>query len=253
MKPGVSIISVVRNDRSGLEATWASIRQQSSDEFEWVVIDGASSDGTAELCGSLFETGLAIGTSGVDRGIYDAMNRGLGFCTRSHVLFLNAGDVLADANVISQLDDFVCLKSRRSTLVCGDYYFCVGGSSIVRTWSSGKEWYTMPTSHQAILWPVQNLGAGYDIRFRIKGDFELYRRLKSQGIPEVYCGFPIAKFYDGGVSSSTSGVWQGLREHWAVEKEVTQAGRFRATAATLRCGVSAISRMLACRALQGWR
>ena len=88
----ISIITVCRNDRKGLEKTLESIRAQDCADYEWRVIDGNSSDGTAEW---LRENHTLEGgwISEPDNGIYDAMNKGIGAAVGEYVAFMNSGGI----------------------------------------------------------------------------------------------------------------------------------------------------------------
>lgn len=94
---GVSVITVVRNDRQGLQRTAASVLSQTCRPIEWFIIDGASTDGTADEALSLQRDGeIRVDVlSDPDRGIYDAMNRGLSMAKFPWVIFMNAGDRFA--------------------------------------------------------------------------------------------------------------------------------------------------------------
>lgn len=105
--PAFSVVTVVRNDIEGLKRTWRSLATQTCSDFEWLVIDGASTDGTPEWLQALADERLRW-ISEPDRGIYDAMNKGIGRVQGEIVQFLNADDVLASPDVLSQV-----LKSHR--------------------------------------------------------------------------------------------------------------------------------------------
>lgn len=102
MSPRISIITVCFNARSALAATRASVFAQTCSDFEWIVIDGASNDGTIEDLQALDDP-RARYLSEPDHGIYDAMNKGLKLATGEYVWFLNAGDVFYDASVLAQV------------------------------------------------------------------------------------------------------------------------------------------------------
>lgn len=93
----VSVITVTRNDLKGLELTVRSVLEQTYPAIEHLVIDGASDDGSVE-----FLTGLthARTLSEPDRGIYDAMNKGLARATGDVLVFMNSGDQFCDSNTV---------------------------------------------------------------------------------------------------------------------------------------------------------
>jgi len=98
--PRLSIITVNLNNREGLEKTLASVQaQQSAPAFEQIVVDGGSTDGSADVI-RRFESRLAFWITEPDRGIYHAMNKGLAQATGDYLLFLNSGDRLANPRVL---------------------------------------------------------------------------------------------------------------------------------------------------------
>lgn len=100
--PLFSIITVVYNNLKGLIHTFQSIHSQTSKDFEWIVIDGGSTDGTKEW---LQENTLPYLTflSEKDQGLYDAMNKGLRVSSGTYVWFMNSGDSLYDTQTIASL------------------------------------------------------------------------------------------------------------------------------------------------------
>ena len=114
----VSIITIVRNDSPGLSRTRASIAAQvGMNDLEWVIVDGASTDGTAQLALGLDEA-YASTVSEPDRGIFDAMNKGLERAAGTFVVFLNAGDSFANAGVLERVGK--CLSSNTIDFLCGN-------------------------------------------------------------------------------------------------------------------------------------
>jgi glycosyltransferase len=98
-EPCFAVVTIAYNDRAGLEATWQSLVAQSFDDWEWIVVDGASTDGTVEWLSSLSDHRVSW-RSEPDDGIYPAMNKGIERASGDLVLFLNAGDRLADDGVL---------------------------------------------------------------------------------------------------------------------------------------------------------
>jgi glycosyltransferase involved in cell wall biosynthesis len=98
----LSIITVNLNNCDGLRKTVESVLAQAWREFEYLVIDGASTDGSAEYLESVSKD-LNWAVSEKDRGIYEAMNKGIEKATGDYLLFLNSGDFLATENILEEI------------------------------------------------------------------------------------------------------------------------------------------------------
>lgn len=98
----LSIITVNLNNRDGLQKTLDSIICQTFKDFEWIVIDGGSTDGSKELIEENAEH-ISYWVSEPDKGIYNAMNKGIRRAKGEYCLFLNSGDYLIDQNVLSMV------------------------------------------------------------------------------------------------------------------------------------------------------
>lgn len=97
-----SIITINRNNCDGLLRTIESVVAQTYADFEYIVVDGASTDGSAELLIQYKEC-ITVGISEPDTGIYEAMNKGVRYATGRYCIFLNSGDLLADREVLGRL------------------------------------------------------------------------------------------------------------------------------------------------------
>lgn len=102
MKYLLSIITINRNNAEGLKRTIESISYQSYKNFEYIVIDGASTDESREVILDN-EKNISYWISEKDNGIYHAMNKGIRACSGDFILFLNSGDFLYDSNVIERV------------------------------------------------------------------------------------------------------------------------------------------------------
>ena len=98
----ISVITVCYQSKDGLSSTIESILQQDYPDFEYIIIDGGSTDGTLDVIGKI-ESRLAFWSSEPDKGIYDAMNKGIRQAHSEWLLFLNAGDTLVDHQVFSSM------------------------------------------------------------------------------------------------------------------------------------------------------
>jgi hypothetical protein len=95
----VSVITVCRNAAATLEACLASVASQTYAPIEHIIIDGASTDGTAAII-ERHRAGLALVVSEPDHGLYDAMNKGIAHATGDFIIFLNADDVFTGPNAL---------------------------------------------------------------------------------------------------------------------------------------------------------
>ena len=101
----LSIITINRNNAAGLEKTMRSVAAQTYGDFEYVVVDGASTDKSVEVIRSLEASfgGRLKWISEPDKGIYNAMNKGLGMASGDYLQFLNSGDSLASDDVVERM------------------------------------------------------------------------------------------------------------------------------------------------------
>ena len=113
----LSIITINLNNVEGLQITMNSIFHQSFSDFEYIIVDGGSVDGSAELIKENADR-IDYWISESDAGIYNAMNKGLLRATGEYVLFLNSGDYLADNDVLS----FMLKELTGEGLIYGNLY-----------------------------------------------------------------------------------------------------------------------------------
>ena len=98
----LSIITINLNNRDGLERTLASVRVQTFRDFEQIVVDGGSSDGSLDVIRANADW-IARWVSEPDSGIYNAMNKGIAMAAGDYLLFLNSGDCLDSAGVLEAM------------------------------------------------------------------------------------------------------------------------------------------------------
>lgn len=98
----LSIITINLNNRDGLEKTLKSVISQSTHDFEWIVLDGGSTDGSKELI-EKYSKYMSYHVCEPDNGIYNAMNKGIMASHGDYLIFLNSGDYLYDDHVIENV------------------------------------------------------------------------------------------------------------------------------------------------------
>lgn len=163
-----NIVTINWNNLAGLEKTYRSVASQTHGDFRWIVIDGASTDGGVEWLNSLSDPRAEI-TSEKDKGIYDAMNKGIDQSTRSDgfTLFMNSGDTFADEHVLERVAAAVQKAPRMPSFIWGDYYTQRDDGPLVphTAKDASKLWVGMLASHQTMYFGNERLRK-QKIRFR---------------------------------------------------------------------------------------
>lgn len=102
LKPKVSIITVCFNEGGDIENTCKSVVFQNYNDYEWIVVDGGSTDKTLEILNK-YKSSISVLISEKDRGVYDAMNKGIKIAKGEYLLFLNGGDYLYNNKVLRKV------------------------------------------------------------------------------------------------------------------------------------------------------
>jgi glycosyltransferase involved in cell wall biosynthesis len=100
--PTFSVITVCYNEAANIKSTLDSVISQTSHDYEWIVIDGGSTDGTKEIL-QQYASHFAWWCSEPDKGIYNAMNKGVAHATGHYVIFMNGGDCFHDERVLEEV------------------------------------------------------------------------------------------------------------------------------------------------------
>ena len=117
----LSIITINLNNRDGLQKTIDSVVSQTFRDFEWIVIDGGSTDGSKELI-EQYADHFSYWVSEPDKGIYNAMNKGIKVAKGEYLQFLNSGDWLVDEKALER-----CFwHESKADIAYGDLWFCNG-------------------------------------------------------------------------------------------------------------------------------
>jgi len=200
----LSIITICFNEIANIKYTINSVLNQLFSDFQYIIIDGGSTDGTADIVRS-YESKLAWWCSEPDEGIYDAMNKGIKRSSGEYILFLNGGDILADREVLSRIFSV----NRSADILYGDLYKESGARKYLCDMSgftmSPRYLFDHTLYHQASLTKrslFERVGY-YDVSYRISGDLEFFKRaIVKHGATAEYLGFPVAVFNVDGISSN---------------------------------------------------
>lgn len=205
----ISIITVCFNAEHEIEQTLTSVLNQTYDDFEYIIIDGKSLDGTTDIIkryqSTFSKKGISVFfISEKDNGIYNAMNKGISKTNGEWFLFLNSGDYLCDNNVLEKISNV--LNNADYDIVYGD---AILKSNSMYKYDKSKPLYEikehMVFSHQSTF--IHNLVMKkfmYDEQYRIAADYNFFIKLYLADYRFHSVDFPIAVFSLGGVSTNLS-------------------------------------------------
>jgi glycosyltransferase involved in cell wall biosynthesis len=195
----VSVVTVVRNDAQGIARTMDSVAAQDYSPIEYVVVDGASTDGTGDVL-QRREAEIDHWISEPDAGIYEAMNKGVRLASGDYVCFMNAGDCFASEDTISRM--FVPLPE--AELLWGD---CIIRSDRGEEYDSARD--VLPHLHRQMTVCHQSLftrraallGRPYNEHFRIAADYDFLCERILAGASYEYKPVPVSRINDRGASA----------------------------------------------------
>lgn len=243
--PRMSVITVVRDDLPGLLATRASLRAQTLADWEWIVVDGASTDGTAAWLAAHADE-PAWWRSAPDGGLYDAMNVGLAAATGTHVLFLNAGDTLAAPDVLARLAAAAAETGMEAAadLLYGDALERAADGTLRRKPARSHRFafYGMFTHHQAMMYRLDRVARlRFESRFPVGADYAFTLQALAHAGRVVKLDFPVCVFAPGGLSQRQAAL--GRSDQTRVRRELLGIGRLTCTAITAtQCCTAAMKR-----------
>lgn len=216
--PLFSIVTVTWNAAATLPATIAGIVSQTMTDYEWLVIDGASTDGTLALVEASGITARRV-VSERDRGLYDAMNKGIDLATGRYLIFLNAGDAFAAPDVLARLaapasaapgviyGQTRLVDSERR--VTGMRHLTAPPVLDAHSFANG-----MVVCHQAFV-ARRDLVTHYDLTYRYSADYDWCVKVLRRSPGNAYAGDePLIDYLDEGLT--TRNEWRSLRERFAI-------------------------------------
>ncbi|MGZ8881416.1 MAG: glycosyltransferase family 2 protein [Methylosarcina sp.] len=213
-QPLISIITVVYNGGAFIEQTIRSVMKQTYPNVEFIIIDGSSHDDTLEII-SRYKNAINYWLSEPDKGIADAMNKGLSMATGDYVLFIHADDYLAENNSLDQAVGFL----KNQDIVLFDILY--GRSKKQLTPRGFNFWMNFKTGvyHQGSLCKreIFNRIGGFDIDFKIAMDFDFFLRAYRHGIQVCHYPLAIAVMGDTGISASKD--WPTLLKRFDEEQK----------------------------------
>lgn len=212
----ISIVTVSYNAADFIESTIKSVISQTYPNVEYIVIDGGSSDGTQEIIHKYADK-ISYWVSEPDKGIYDAMNKGIAAATGEYINFLNTGDIFTDDNVLERIAN----QLEGQTVVSGNWRRCYadGSFKLASPKNTDVLRVEMPICHQATFINLAyHKKHPFDTSYRFSADYDFFYKAWKNNERFHYIDDVVVDFLEAqGVSTDniTSSVkerekaWQG--------------------------------------------
>ena len=218
-RPLFSIITVTYNAATTLPPTLASVKEQTCQLFEYIIMDGASKDNTVALATDAQINGARI-FSEPDKGLYDAMNKAIDKATGEYLIFLNAGDAFHSADTLQQIadtimdNDFPGIVYGQTQLVdsnrqrIGDRHLTAPETLSFKSFANG-----MVVCHQAFI-VLRRVAGHYDMKYRFSADYEWCIRCLKRSRRNAYIDETIIDYLNEGLT--TANRRKSLRERFYI-------------------------------------
>jgi glycosyltransferase involved in cell wall biosynthesis len=216
--PLITVVTVVYNGEKFLEETILSVINQTYDNVEYIIIDGGSTDGTLDII-KKYEHAIDYWVSEKDKGIYDAMNKGIDLATGEWINFMNAGDCLNNYETLKSinyynLQNFTMLYGKTRVIAENQKVFGVLEPLMMNRLSL-IIFGTRVVCHQAVFYRSR-INFRYPERFKLKGElysfFEYLKFRPAKKIDVIVCDYLL-----GGIGEQQR--TKNSKELWGVMKE----------------------------------
>lgn len=203
----ISIITVAYNSEATIRDTIESVISQSYSNIEYIIIDGKSKDKTLEIANE-YRDKISVLISEQDKGIYDAMNKGIKLATGDVVGIINSDDIFFDVNSVKRIADAF---AQGVDAVYGDLIYVSREDTAKKSRVYSSKIFSKKTIRFGIMlahptFYVKKIffeeNGYYKTNYRVAADFELIARFITKGINAFYIPSYLVKMREGGVSSS---------------------------------------------------
>lgn len=211
MKPLFSIITVTYNAARTLPTTLRSIRSQSFRDFEHIIVDGASTDSTLAIARKQRGTSDTIIISEPDKGLYDAMNKGMDMARGTYLIFLNSGDTFHASDTLERIARAIS-ENGNPGIVYGqtqivdssgnrlaDRHLTAPASLTYSSFADG-----MVVCHQAFV-VLACVASPFNLRYRFSADYEWCIRCLQHSRNNVYVGAVTVDYLNEGITTRNHG------------------------------------------------
>lgn len=204
--PLFSIITVTYNAANTVKPTMQSVAEQSCTLYEHIVMDGASKDDTVAVAHQ-FATERTKVFSSPDKGIYDAMNKGMGVATGDYLIFLNAGDRFHSPHTLQELADAIMANDYPGVVYGQTQLVDIDNNYIGPRHLTAPDKLTLDSfkhgmlvCHQAFT-ALRNIASLYDTKWRFSADYDWCIKCLQHSRRNVYTGTTTINYLSEGVTT----------------------------------------------------
>lgn len=224
----LTIVTVTYNAEDSIDPTLRSIVGQTNKAFEWLIVDGNSRDATLQkiraAAGQLVELRVI---SEPDKGLYDAMNKGVRHARGRYVIFMNAGDCLHDADVVGDFVAYLRHVSRPAAMIYGhtQVRFSDGQGFLRRTRPLDYIWHGQPTIHQSVFFNrLVHAEVPYEFdRYPVSSDYAVMATIQKNRKDEILLWDRIvSQFNNDPKSYSNKRLGMRIRDAWNAQRDILE-------------------------------
>lgn len=203
----ITIVTICYNEEKNIARTIESVLMQTSVDFEYIICDGLSKDRTVAIAQSYQDAFAQKGIpyhiySEKDRGIYDAMNKGIDKAKGKYIWFLNAADWLCEADVVKKFADSVAQDSSVAVYYA-DYYYIADHQGMRCACNADKMKQFMSIGHPSLITRKDLMEARkFDTNYRLAADYNFLLGLVMDNFEFCRLDFPATYFLAGGISTT---------------------------------------------------
>lgn len=218
----ITVVTVCYNEKNTIKETIESVLDQEFDDFEYIIMDGSSTDGTLDIINEYASNPKIKCISEKDTGLFNAMNKAVSFAIGEYVIFMNSGDMFYDKRVLKDMEPYL-----HGDIVYGDVLRRTKEGSYIQKYKGTRfEQITMMLCGLAFCHQTQftktEVMKSYGFRedHRITADFDFVVRALSDNrtikhVDRIICSFD----HDGGISADKSNYSQMVKEDDASIRE----------------------------------
>jgi len=214
-----SIITVTYNASKWLERTIQSIISQSYPHIEYIIIDGNSTDGTLDII-KKYQSSITHYVSEPDKGLYDAMNKGLKSASGDYIWFINAGDMIYSENTVQEIVDTLDAGNLPDIIYGETQIVDEQGNSVamrrlrapeILTWKSFS--MGMLVCHQSFI-VKRTIAEPYNMQYRFTADYDWCIRCLKKANTVFNTHFILSRFLEAGLSAANRK--ESLKERYRI-------------------------------------